>query len=122
MVRGEAELILGSIHDARYGPMVMFGAGGILAELLDDVIVLAAPAHPDLIRTKLGSLKIMKVLEGARGRPACDIDAAVDTIYRLGLFAADAGRALGELDINPLIVRVAGKGAVAVDARIRTAE
>ena len=122
MVRGEAELILGSIHDAQYGPMVMFGAGGILAELLDDVIVLAAPAHPDLIRTKLGSLRIMKVLEGARGRPACDIDAAVDAIYRLGLFAADAGRALGELDINPLIVRVAGKGAVAVDARIRTAE
>jgi len=122
MVRGEAELIVGAFHDAQFGPMVMFGAGGILAELLDDVVVLAAPAAPATIRAKLETLKIAKILKGVRGKPACDIDAAVDAIYRVSLFAADSAPKMAELDINPLIVRAAGKGAVAVDARIRTSD
>jgi len=122
MVRGEAELIVGALHDSQFGPMVMFGAGGILAELLDDVVVMAAPAAPAKIRAKLETLKIAKILKGVRGKPACDIDATVDAIYRVSLFAADTAPKMAELDINPLIVRAAGKGAVAVDARIRTTD
>lgn len=122
MVRGEAELIVGALHDPQFGPMVMFGAGGILAELIEDVVVLAAPADPATIRAKLETLKVTKILKGIRGKPACDIDAAVDAIYRVSLFAADGAPAVAELDINPLIVRKKGAGAVAVDARIRIAD
>ncbi|MFO0997005.1 MAG: acetate--CoA ligase family protein [Alphaproteobacteria bacterium] len=120
MVQGEAELIIGALHDPEFGPMVLFGAGGILAELLEDTAMLAAPAHPDRIRKKLSGLKIARILEGVRGQPASDLEAAIDAIHRVSHFAADAGAALGELDINPLILRRAGHGAVAVDARIRT--
>jgi len=102
--------------------MVMFGAGGVLAELLDDVAILPAPAHPDAIREKLRRLRIAKLLAGFRGKPACDIDALVDAIHRLSLFVADFDKEIAELDINPLIVAATGRGVVAVDARMRIAE
>jgi len=119
MIRGEAELIVGAFHSDEFGPMIMFGAGGILAELLEDIAVLPAPAPPDAIRAKLAGLKISVLLNGFRGRPACDVEALVDAIYRLSLFVADFADRIAELDINPLIVAANGKGAVAVDARIR---
>lgn len=118
MVEGQVEMICGTFHSEEFGPMVMFGAGGILAELLHDVAVLPAPAHPDAIREKLLGLKCAKLLTGFRGRPPADIDALVDAIHRLSHFTADNGAAIAELDVNPLIVAEAGKGAVAVDARI----
>lgn len=122
MIRGEVELIVGAFSSNEFGPMIMFGAGGILAELLEDVAVLPAPAHPDAIRAKLAGLKISVLLNGFRGRPACDLEALVDAIYRLSLFVADFADRIAELDINPLIVAATGKGAVAVDARIRISE
>lgn len=118
MVKGQVEMICGSFRSEDFGPMVMFGAGGILAELLHDVAVLPAPAHPDAIRAKLLGLKCAKLLTGFRGKPPADIDALVDAIHRLSLFVADHDTTITELDINPLIVAEAGKGAVAVDARI----
>jgi acyl-CoA synthetase (NDP forming) len=122
MVKGEVEVIAGAFRSDEFGPMIMFGAGGILAELLEDVAVLPAPAHPDAIRAKLANLKIAKLLGGFRGRPACDVDALVDAIARLSIFVADFDGEIAELDVNPLIVAVAGHGVVAVDARIRVAE
>ncbi|MBI94600.1 MAG: hypothetical protein CME05_15535 [Gemmatimonadaceae bacterium] len=119
MVKGEAELLVGAYRCPDFGPMIMFGAGGVLAEFLGDVATLPAPAHRDSIRAKLMNLKISGVLGGLRGRQAADVDAAVDAIFRLGWFVADAGNRLQELDINPLIVRKDGDGAIVVDARMR---
>jgi acetyl-CoA synthetase (ADP-forming) len=118
MVKGQVEVICGAFHNEDFGPMVMFGAGGVLAELLHDVAVLPAPAHPDAIREKLLGLKCAKLLTGFRGKPPADIDALVDAIHRLSHFVAEHAAAITELDINPVIVAEAGKGAVAVDARI----
>jgi acyl-CoA synthetase (NDP forming) len=84
--------------------------------------VLPAPAHPDAIRAKLAGLRIDVLLKGFRGKPACDVDALVDAIHRLSLFVADLDTQIAEIDINPLIVGAKGKGAVAVDARIRIAD
>jgi len=122
MIKGEVEVIAGAFHSDEFGPMVMFGAGGVLAELLEDVAILPAPAHPDAIREKLRRLRIAKLLAGFRGKPACDIDALVDAIHRLSLFVADFDKEIAELDINPLIVAATGRGVVAVDARMRIAE
>jgi acyl-CoA synthetase (NDP forming) len=119
MASGEAEAILGIQNDAQFGPMLLVGLGGILAEVLDDVFLLPCPAHPERIRECLRNLKLWPVLEGVRGRPALDIDALAESAARLSWLAVDAGDRLQELDINPLFLRRSGKGAVAVDARAR---
>ena len=119
MASGEAEAILGIQNDAQFGPMVLIGLGGVLAEVLDDVILLPCPVHPDRVKKRLQSLKLWPVLEGVRGRPALDIDALADAAARLSWLAIDAGSNLQELDINPLFLRRTGSGAVAVDARAR---
>ncbi|MBM3571132.1 MAG: acetate--CoA ligase family protein [Alphaproteobacteria bacterium] len=119
MVAGAAELILGVQRDAQFGPFVLVGAGGVLAELLDDVALASAPTTSEQARRVLRALKLWPVLTGARGRPALDIDAVVDTIVRLSWLAHDYRDSLAELDINPLILRAAGQGCVAVDGRAR---
>jgi acyl-CoA synthetase (NDP forming) len=117
MVGGEFELLLGIKHDAQFGPVVLAGAGGVLAELLQDVAIALAPLTPAAPLAMLRRLRCWKLLEGFRGAPALDVGAVVDTLVRLGRLAADMQGRLGELDINPLFVRAAGGGVVAADAR-----
>lgn len=119
MASGEAEAILGIQNDAQFGPMVLVGLGGVLAEVLDDVVLLPCPVHPERVKERLRSLKLWPVLEGVRGSPALDVDALADAAARLSWFAMDAGPALQELDINPLFLGRKDGGAVAVDARAR---
>lgn len=117
MARGEAELILGARHDADFGPMVLVGAGGVLVEVLADVQLAPAPLRPADARAMLHRLAIAPVLAGTRGRPALDIEAAAEALVRLSWLAADLGPRLAEMDLNPILLRAAGQGAVAVDAR-----
>jgi acyl-CoA synthetase (NDP forming) len=117
MVRGEAELILGTQYDADFGPMVLVGFGGILVEVLKDVRLAPAPVSHARAHAMLRELAFWPVLQGVRGRPALDVEAAADALVRLSWLAADLGPRLVELDINPLIVRAANGGAVAADAR-----
>lgn len=117
MARGEAELILGARHDPDFGPMVLVGAGGVLVEVLRDVQLAPAPLRPADARAMLGRLAIAPVLAGVRGRPALDVDAAADALVRLSWLAADLGPRLAEMDLNPILVRAAGEGVIAVDAR-----
>jgi acyl-CoA synthetase (NDP forming) len=117
MARGEAELILGARHEPGLGPMVLVGAGGTLAELLADTALAPAPLRAEDAAAMLRGLRIWPVLDGARGRPLLDAAAAVDALVRLSWLAADLGERLVELDLNPLLLRAAGGGAVAVDAR-----
>lgn len=117
MARGEVELIVGARWDEEFGPMVLTGFGGVLVEVLKDVQLAPAPVTPAVAEAMLRRLKMWPVLEGVRGRPAADVAAVVDAIVRISWLAHDLGPKLAELDINPLIVRAAGKGAVAADGR-----
>lgn len=121
MARGEAEAILGIQHDPQFGPVVLVGLGGVLAEVLDDVVLIPAPVSPERVRALLPRLRLWPLLEGTRGRPPLDIDALADAASRLSWLAVDAGARLAELDINPLFLRRKGEGAIAVDARARLA-
>ena len=117
MARGAAELFLGATHDAQFGPMVIVGAGGILVEFLQDVRMAPAPVSAGTARAMIETLRVAPLLHGLRGHPAADLDAAADALMRLSYLAADLGPRLVELDVNPLILRAAGQGAIAVDAR-----
>lgn len=118
MVEGAvAELILGVTRDPAYGLTITVGAGGVLAELLEDTATLLTPVSEDEARRALLSLRLSPLLTGYRGRPAADLAAAIRAVTALSDFAiAHAGR-LEELDVNPLIVTQSG--AYAADALIR---
>lgn len=117
-VKGEVELIVGARRDEQFGPVVVFGAGGVLVELLAQRAIACAPASNEQIRALLETLPVWKILEGYRGAPLA-IDEVVDAIARVSWLAADLGDRDFELDINPLIV---GRHACwAVDARLRIA-
>lgn len=114
---GKMELVLGVNNDEQFGPMIVVGAGGTLVEILSDVAVASAPVSRPMARTLLERLRIYKVLAGARGNTALDIEAVAEQIERLSWLAEDFKDSLQELDINPLLVDEKGRGAVAVDAR-----
>ncbi|WP_135465867.1 acetate--CoA ligase family protein [Crenalkalicoccus roseus] len=117
MARGEAELILGARHDPEFGPLVLVGAGGVLVEVLADVQLAPAPLRRDDALAMLRRLALWPVLQGVRGRPALDAAAAAEALVRLSWLAADLGPRLAEMDLNPILLRAAGGGAIAVDAR-----
>ena len=116
---GIAELIVGVTHDPQYGLMLTLGAGGVLVELLRDTATLLLPASDRDIRKALESLYTAPLLYGYRGKPAGDVDAVVESARAIAHFAEANAETLIELDVNPLIVRPKGRGAVAVDALIR---
>jgi acyl-CoA synthetase (NDP forming) len=117
MVAGDTELILGVSVDHQFGPQIAVGAGGILVEFLQDLVVAPAPVSAERAREMLGRLKVYALLQGLRGRHALDVDAVVEAVVRLGWLAHDLRGRLQALDINPLIVRRSGEGCVVVDAR-----
>ena len=121
MADGIEEVILGAKHDDQFGPMVLVGLGGVLAEIIDDVVLLPAPVAPESVKALMEGLRLWPVFDGARGRPKLDVDAIADAAARLSWLAVDAGERLRELDINPLFVRPEGRGVTAVDARARLA-
>jgi acetyl-CoA synthetase (ADP-forming) len=117
MITDGLELILGVKHDPQFGPVVMVGAGGTLAELIRDVEVTLAPLSAETAASMLKRLRIWPLLEGFRGYPARDVGAVIDALVKLGQLASALEGRLLELDINPLLVRGKGEGAVAADAR-----
>jgi acyl-CoA synthetase (NDP forming) len=109
------ELILGGRRDPTFGPLVVVGLGGVLAEVLDDVAIRLAPVSPDEASAMLDELRGAAVLRGVRGQPAIDRAAVVEAIVRLGaLLVADP--TILEVDCNPLIS--GPDGTAAVDALI----
>lgn len=117
-VKGELELIVGARRDEQFGPVVVFGAGGVLVELLAQRAIACAPASNEPIRALLASLPVWRILEGYRGN-ALAIDKVVEAIARVSWLADDLAERDFELDINPLIV--AQHACWAVDARLRIA-
>ncbi|MEM7123945.1 MAG: acetate--CoA ligase family protein [Pseudomonadota bacterium] len=119
MVTGGVELVLGVTIDPQFGPMVLVGAGGVLVEVMGDVAALVAPAPAWEVRRVIDGLAVRKLLDGVRGGPPLDVEAAVEAVVRLSVLAADLGDLLRELDVNPLLVRE--EGAVALDALVMPA-
>ncbi|HEY6200351.1 MAG TPA: acetate--CoA ligase family protein, partial [Candidatus Binatia bacterium] len=116
MVRGVVETIAGISYDAQFGPVVLFGSGGVLAELANDVAMRLCPLSDADCRGMIAETKAGKVLAGYRGAAAGDIEAVVQVLLSLSDLAGELGPAVKEMDINPLIV--AEKGALAVDVRL----
>jgi acyl-CoA synthetase (NDP forming) len=119
---GVAELLVGVTRDPQFGLLMTIAAGGVLVELLGDSASLLLPATEDDIRRAILSLKTAPLLQGYRGAPVADLNAAVAAALAIARFAEAHADALEELDVNPLIVRPEGQGAVAVDALIRMRE
>jgi acetyltransferase len=112
------EVIVGAVNDRFFGPVVVFGLGGIFTELLKDVTRRFAPFGRDEARAMIDEIKGAALLKGFRGQPALDIDALADALSRLSLLAVDYADRIAEIDVNPLFVRPAGEGVVAADALV----
>ncbi|MEQ8601903.1 MAG: acetate--CoA ligase family protein [Marivibrio sp.] len=113
-----AEMILGLVPDAQAGWMLMIGSGGVTAELLGDRALIPLPARVEDVERALDRLALAPLLAGYRGRPAADRAAVVQAALALARFGEAEGGRLIDCEINPLIVREAGRGAVAADALI----
>lgn len=111
------EVIIGGLQDKTFGPTVMFGLGGVWVEVLKDVSFRLAPLSIEDAKDMVREVKGYPVLAGARGSPPADVDAIAGIIQKAGQLIVDFPE-ISELDINPTFVFDAGKGAVAVDARI----
>ena len=119
---GVAEVLVGMAVDPQFGQVLLLGAGGVLTELLRDSVPLLPPFTPAAIESGLERLKIGKLLQGYRGKPPGDVPALVEAVLACMRYAQAHLASLVELDINPVIVRPLGRGAVAVDALIRLAQ
>jgi acetate---CoA ligase (ADP-forming) subunit beta len=114
MVPGGTEIIVGGLNDPQFGPCVMFGIGGVAAELMRDVSFRLAPVTREEAFEMMGEVKGFPLLTGFRGAPVKDLGAIADVILKIaGIMEKVDG--LKEFEINPLIVHE--RGAVAVDAR-----
>ena len=117
MASSGIEVILGSTRDPKFGPIVMFGLGGMFVETLKDVTFRLAPMWEISAEIMIHSIKAYNVLKGVRGNPPSDIDAIKDCILRLSQLVSDHPE-IEELDINPLLVYPEGDGCVVADSRI----
>jgi len=115
-----AELIVGIIDDPQFGPVMTLGTGGVLVELLQDTVTVLLPSSREDIETALRSLRMFPLLDGYRGKPEADLDAALDAIMGIATFAVKNTGRIAELDINPLLVCGKGKGAWIADALLVT--
>jgi acetyltransferase len=121
MVRRPAalETIVGMTVDAVFGPVILFGQGGVAVEVLADRAVALPPLNLTLAKDLVDRTRIARLLQGYRDRPAADLQAVYRTLTQVAQMAADLAE-LTELDINPLLVD--DRGVLALDARVRIAQ
>ena len=112
------EVILGMKRDPQFGPMVMFGLGGIFVELFKDVVFRVAPFGRNTARRMVKSIKAYPMLTGFRGKPHADIEEIEKCLVRLSELVADHPE-IRELDVNPLLIHPRGKGATVADIVMR---
>jgi acyl-CoA synthetase (NDP forming) len=117
-IAGGVETILGVQRDPVFGPVVMFGLGGIFVEVFKDVTFRVAPFDASEARRMIGEIKGYALLEGVRGQPPADIDALAAALVQLSEFAGRHTATLESIDLNPFVVLPQGQGAVALDAVI----
>lgn len=117
MVKSKRELVTGIATDPQFGPMVMFGLGGVFVEVLKDVAFRLAPLTDIDAKDLIHSVKCVKLLEGARGFTPAQMDKVEETLLRISQLA-HVHRFVKELDINPLMISDKDGEPIAVDARI----
>jgi acyl-CoA synthetase (NDP forming) len=122
MVKGGVECILGVNIDPVFGPVAMFGLGGILVEAMRDVSFRLAPIDAFEARSMIDEIRARRVLDGMRGAPPVDVNALAEAIARLSHFAASNAARLQSVEINPLLVLPQGRGVIALDAVLVTTE
>lgn len=116
MVEGGVECILGASRDPVFGPMVLFGLGGVFVEVLKDASLRRAPFGRDEARRMIGEIKGLALLQGARGRAPADLDALADALARLSAYAYAMRDSVESVDLNPVLALP--DRCVAVDALI----
>lgn len=116
MVLQGVEMLAGVHLDPQFGPVVVFGFGGTLVEVLREVVVGLAPITPAEVYAGLQTLRLWPVLLGVRGQAPCDIDAFVEVVVRLSELAFELQEQISEIDINPIVLHE--KGAIAVDGLV----
>ena len=116
MIPAEAvEVIVGISRDVSFGPVIVFGLGGIWVELLKDTTLRLPPLNREDARSMISGIKGKSLLEGFRGREPADIDSLVQVLIQVGRMAVDLKEVIISLDLNPLMVLSGGKGVRAVD-------
>ncbi|MDO8635346.1 MAG: GNAT family N-acetyltransferase [Dehalococcoidia bacterium] len=117
MVKEGIEVIVGVTQDSSFGPLIMFGSGGIYAELIKDVALRLHPITDIDAREMVSSVKMAKLFEGFRGLPPSDTQAIEDLLLRLSALVEDIPQ-VAELDFNPVKVMPRGEGYWVIDARV----
>ncbi len=117
MVKGGREIIIGVSRDPQFGPLIMFGLGGIYVEALKDVTFRVAPIDRRNAKEMLNEIRSYKLLRGVRGEKPSDTKAIVDTLLRISQLVTDFPEIV-ELDINPLLVFEEGRGVMGIDMRL----
>jgi acyl-CoA synthetase (NDP forming) len=118
MVPSGVEVILGMKRDPQFGPLIMFGLGGIFVEIFKDISFGFPPISEEDAHEMIKKIKGYKILQGARGKKGCDIPTLIDTITKFSHLCVDTSEIIKEIDINPLIVGEVGSGVKVVDALI----
>ncbi len=118
MVKGSREMVCGIATDPQYGPMMMFGLGGVFVEVMKDVTFRIAPLTDNDAMDMIKSVKAYKLLEGARGTTPAQIGQIQETLLRLSQLVNDF-KFIDELDINPLLISEKTGEGIAVDGRIK---
>lgn len=116
MVTAGVDMFLGIKRDPQFGPIVILGFGGVLAETINDLQFALPPFDAAHARRCIDRMQLRPLLDGVRGNPAVDIDSFCDTASRFSVLAHTLGDVLAELDVNPVIVNEGG--AIAVDALV----
>ena len=115
MVNDAVEVIVGISYDSQLGATMLFGSGGVLVEVYNDIALRLCPLDESDAFEMISEVKGSRLLEGFRGSPAADSDALVEALVRMSQLGDQLGGTLAELDINPLMVLPAGRGVKAAD-------
>ena len=116
-IEGGLEVIIGSKRDRAFGPMIIFGAGGIWVEVLEDVAMRLVPLDLSSAQELIAETKIYKILKGLRGQPPLDITSLAQNLVLLSALMMHCPQ-IQEVDLNPVRVFPEGQGTMALDARI----
>jgi acetyltransferase len=122
MVSGGTEVIVGLSHDPLFGPVLLFGLGGIFVEVYEDVALRACPISRSDAREMIQEVKGTRLLQGFRGQPPADVEALTQILLRISHVGMQCEREIQELDLNPLVVLPRGQGVKAVDALVVLAQ
>lgn len=118
MVTGGLEMIVGASNDPQFGPVIALGSGGVLVELLDDVVLRLPPLTGQQAADMVRATRSWPLLRGYRGSPPADAPALAQLLVNLSRLAVEQARWLVSLDLNPVMVLPQGQGVMAVDLRM----